>query len=162
MKLGFLAQENTAQAASSATTAATKVGEATAVASANAVEAGTGAAASQAAIPFAGPVLAVAAMAAIFGAVMAMTGSMKSASGGYDIPSGVNPMTQLHEEEMVLPKDIANPLRNMVNGQGQGAGEGGQTQVVLKGASAGEFFIAHRSELVSVLKGLRRDFRVGT
>jgi tape measure domain-containing protein len=162
MKLGFLAQENTAQAASSATTADTKVGEATAVASANAVEAGTGAAASQASIPFAGPVLAVAAMAAIFGAVMAMTGSMKSASRGYDIPSGVNPMTQLHEEEMVLPKDIANPLRNMVNGQGPATGEGGQTQVVLKGASAGEFFIAHRSELVSVLKGLRRDFRVGT
>jgi tape measure domain-containing protein len=162
MKLGFLAQENTAQAASSATTAATKVGEATAVASANAVEAGTGAAASQASIPFAGPVLAVAAMAAIFGAVMAMTGSMKSASGGYDIPSGVNPMTQLHEEEMVLPKDIANPLRNMVNGQGSSSGDSAQPAVVLKGASAGQFFIAHRAELVSVLKGLRRDFRVGS
>jgi hypothetical protein len=39
----------------------------------------------------------------------------KSAWGGYDIPSGLNPVVQAHAEEMILPASIANPLREMVN-----------------------------------------------
>lgn len=34
-----------------------------------------------------------------------------SAAGGFDVPSGINPVTQLHSNEMVLPADIAQPLR---------------------------------------------------
>ena len=157
VKLGFLAQEQTAQAAASTTVAATKASEATSVISANAAEAASGAAASQASIPYAGPVLAIAAMAAIFAAVMAMRGGLKSARGGYDIPSGVDPMTQLHEEEMVLPKETANFFRGMMAGEGGGGrGKGGQP-VVLGGVSAGEFFIANRRELTKVLDGAWRD-----
>ncbi len=44
--------------------------------------------------------------------------STASAAGGYDIPSGVNPMTQLHEEEMVLPAKYANAIRDMSGGGG--------------------------------------------
>ncbi len=120
--LGFTATEKGIQAASTAATIATKTVETTAVVGANAAQAGSGAAASQASIPYVGPILALAAMAAVFAAVMAI-GKKKSAMGGYDIPRGVNPMTQLHEEEMVLPQKYANVIRGMAGGGGT-AGEG--------------------------------------
>lgn len=121
-KILGLGQEETAQAASSTKVAGIKGVEATAVGSANAVEAGSGAAAAMSGVPYVGPILALAAMAAVFGAVMSMTGKVKSAAGGYDIPAGLNPMTQLHEEEMVLPKEYANTIRGLAAGQG---GDGG-------------------------------------
>jgi len=46
---------------------------------------------------------------------------VRSARGGYDIPSGLNPMTQLHEEEMVLPARYANVIRGMADQGEQGA-----------------------------------------
>lgn len=92
--------------------ATTKIG-------AEAAAAGAGAAASQAPIPIVGPALAVAAMAAMLATVGALKGSIKSARGGYDIPAGVNPMVQLHEQEMVLPKEQANTIRNMSGQSGQ-------------------------------------------
>ncbi len=64
-------------------------------------------------IPYVGPVLAVGAAAAAFAGVSALASKVKSARGGYDIPSGVNPMTQLHEEEMVLPAQHANTIRSL-------------------------------------------------
>lgn len=54
-------------------------------------------------IPYIGPILAVGAGAAALALVGGIAGKVKSARGGYDIPAGVNPVTQLHEEEMVLP-----------------------------------------------------------
>jgi hypothetical protein len=118
-KMGFITAETTAQAAGSAATVGIKGAETTAVVAANAAEAGTGAAASQASIPFVGPMLALAAMAAVFAAVSAMgSKGRKSAAGGYDIPAGINPVTQLHEEEMVLPAKYANAFRDMVGGGG--------------------------------------------
>lgn len=126
--LGFTATEKGIQTAGAATTVGIKGAETTAVAGMNAVQAGTGAAASQASIPYIGPILALAAMAAIFAAVSAM-GKKKSAMGGYDIPKGVNPMTQLHEEEMVLPKQYANVIRGLSAG-GSASGEGGASPPV--------------------------------
>jgi hypothetical protein len=159
MKLGFLTQEKGMQAAASATNVAVKSAEATAVVGANAAEAGSGAAASQASIPVVGPVLAIAAMAAIFAAVSGMGKGIKSASGGFDIPSGLNPITQLHEEEMVLPKQHANVIRQLAGqgGEGQGGGDAGPS-IELHGVSAGEFFMASKRDLVAVLKALKRDF----
>ena len=58
-----------------------------------------------------------------FAGVAALAGKVASARGGYDIPAGVNPMTQLHEEEMVLPKQHANTIRALgksVMGDGGG------------------------------------------
>jgi len=62
-------------------------------------------------VPYIGPVLAVGAAAAAFAGVSALASKVKSARGGYDIPSGTNPLTQLHEEEMVLPRRQANTIR---------------------------------------------------
>jgi hypothetical protein len=46
-----------------------------------------------------------------------------SAEGGYDIPGGVNPVTQLHEKEMVLPKAQAEVIRGLArSGGGTGSG----------------------------------------
>lgn len=118
-KLGFLTTEQAAQTTASTATAAIKGTETTTVVAADATQAATGAAKSQAGIPIVGPYLALAAMAAIFAAVSSMgSKGRKSAANGYDIPAGINPLTQLHEEEMVLPAKYANAFRDMVSGGG--------------------------------------------
>ena len=101
---------------------AATVETATTTATANAVTAGSGAASSAAAIPVYGWVIALAAGAAVLAGVMGMKSSIGSAKGGWDIPGGLNPMAQLHEEEMVLPKEQANVIRDMAKGGG-GRGE---------------------------------------
>lgn len=113
----------------------------------NAAVAGSGAAASQASIPFAGPYLALAAMAAVFAAVMGM--GSKSAKGGFDIPSGMNPMTQLHEEEMVLPAEHAKTIREM-------GGQGGGTIII--NTTGGQFI--HKDDLGRLLRKMGRNFEL--
>lgn len=71
-------------------------------------------------IPVVGPALGVAAAAAAFAGVASIAGRVASAEGGYDIPAGVNPMTQLHEREMVLPARHADVIRAMADGGGAG------------------------------------------
>ncbi|MGR2663681.1 tape measure protein [Chromobacterium haemolyticum] len=117
-------------------------------------------------IPFVGPALAVGAGAAAFAAVSGIASRVKSARGGYSIPRGVNPMTQLHEEEMVLPKPYAEVIREMAEGKGGGEqGQGGATApapslppIQLTGISTEEFFITSRRDLIKALKAARRDF----
>jgi hypothetical protein len=72
--------------------------------------------ASISAIPFVGPFLAPAVAVGTGAAVLALASGVKSAAGGYDVPSGINPMTQLHAQEMVLPADLANRIRGMTGG----------------------------------------------
>jgi hypothetical protein len=71
--------------------------------------------------PFVAPVLAGAALAA----VLDFKGLVSSAEGGFDIPTGVNPLTQLHQEEMVLPARFANPLRDVLNSFSPSGANGG-------------------------------------
>lgn len=82
---------------------------------ANAGVAASGAYAATAMIPVVGPGLAPIAAATALAGTMAYL-PLAFAAKGYDVPSGVNPLTQLHEEEMVLPKSLANPLRSMLAG----------------------------------------------
>jgi len=105
------------QAGASAATVETKVGEATAVVTANAAEAATGGAAAVASIPVIGPALAIAAFVALMALCLGALG-MISAKGGYDIPSGVNPMVRTHAREMVLPENLADRIRNMTEPSG--------------------------------------------
>lgn len=76
-------------------------------------------------IPIVGPILAVGAAAGAFALVAGLAGNIKSASGGYDIPSGLNPMVQAHAEEMILPAKYANLLRGMAESGGSSGGRGG-------------------------------------
>lgn len=58
------------------------------------------------------------------GLVAGMAIAEASAEGGYDIPAGKNPMTQLHEREMVLPKAQADVIRGLAaNGGSTGKTE---------------------------------------
>ena len=72
--------------------------------------------------------------------IFSNTTSLPWAADGYDVPPGVNPLTQLHAEEMVLPAKYADVIRGLAqSGSGNGGGnitvnlieapgKGGQTQ----------------------------------
>lgn len=121
----------------------------------DAVKAGSGAASAVASIPYVGPVMAIAALDAVMGAVTSAKSNVPSAAMGYDIPAGLNPLTQLHEKEMVLPAKHADVIRSMADGQGPAAGG---PPVVFKPTSAGDFLIAHKSEFSKLLRSMKRDF----
>jgi hypothetical protein len=117
-------------------------------------------------IPFVGPALAIAAFAAIM-ALMGGGGSkttttsrtLPSAAGGYDIPAGINPITQLHEQEMVLPARIAEPLRQSLDGGGIGGGDVHLHVSAVDGASVRRMFMDHGPALADALKAQVRGFR---
>lgn len=138
-----------------------KMAETTTVVGNNAVQAASGAAASQAGIPYVGPVLAVAAMGAMMAAVMGLLGGggskttttttrIPSAAGGWDIPAGINPLTQLHEREMVLPAEHADTIRGL-------SGGGGGNETIVINATGGDFI--HKRDLAKLLRQLNRDFK---
>ena len=150
--------------AGAAATVATKTAETSAVVGANATQAASGAAASQAAIPITGPALAAAAMGAMFALVMGLVGGgggskttttttrIPSAAGGWDIPAGINPLTQLHENEMVLPAEHAQTIREMA---GQ---SGGDNSTIIINTTGGDF--VHKKDIAKLLKQLNREFKL--
>jgi hypothetical protein len=115
--------------------------------------AGAGAAAAVAPIPIVGPAMAVAAMGTVSSAVMGME-ALASARGGYDIPAGVNPLTQLHEREMVLPQEQADAVRSMVANSGTTGASAGSP--ILISTTGGQFI--HKDQLTQLLKKLNRNF----
>jgi hypothetical protein len=62
------------------------------------------------AAPTLGPFAAIPAGAAA-ALIIAKEALVPSAAGGWDIPAGLNPVTQLHEREMVLPAHLADIVR---------------------------------------------------
>jgi hypothetical protein len=98
-------------------------------AEATVAQAGLNSFASTAAIPIVGPELAPAAAAAAMAAAQGMaatviaasSATVASARNGFDIPAGMNPITQLHEKEMVLPAPQAQVIRDMAKSGGGGA-----------------------------------------
>jgi hypothetical protein len=128
---------------------------------ADAAKAGSGAASSQASIPYVGPILAIAAMAAILAAVGGMSSKVPSAAGGFDIPKGMNPLTQLHEREMVLPANLADTVRNMAAAGGGDAAPRQTTPVQLRAANVGrDFLMMNRNDLAAVLRTLGAEFKL--
>ena len=119
----------------------------------HAAEAGAGGVASMAAAPFPFNLSAPAFGLAMSASAMAFGGLLASASGGFDIPSGMNPLTQLHEQEMVLPAHIANPLReNLADGGGMGGGA-----PIIINTSGGDFI--HKKDLAKMLSKMNRDYQ---
>ncbi len=118
--------------------------------------AGAAGVASAAAIPVTGWAMAPAAGAATFAAAMAYA-PVASASGGFDIPAGLNPITQLHAQEMVLPKAQADAVRDMANGGGGGGG-GQQIHIHATDAqSVARLFRDNGEHLVAALQKQRRN-----
>lgn len=116
-----------------------------------------GAFASQAAIPIVGPALAATAAATTTSLLSPMI-TIASASGGYDIPNGVNPMTQLHQNEMVLPAHIAQPLRESIKGGGVGGGHTYNINVqAMDARGVKSFMMDNQDALVSAMKSAHRN-----
>lgn len=125
-----VAARTAAEGAGAAATTSTNAATATTSIGAKAWEAAAGVYSAIASIPYVGPFLAPVMALAAAATVLGFVGKIASASQGFDVPSGVNPVTQLHQEEMVLPADIANPLRAQL---GAGGGTGGGTHVHFHG-----------------------------
>ena len=106
-------------------------------------------------IPVVGPAIAPAAAGGAFAAVAAMAGSV-SAAGGYDIPSGVNPLVQAHQREMILPQKQADTIRNLAKGGGGGAVHLNVTAV--DAASVRRLFMDHGPALSDAIRRQARNF----
>jgi len=75
--------------------------------------------------PIAGPIMAGVIRGLGYASVGTVIGTtIASAEGGYDIPAGVNPVTQLHEKEMVLPRAQADVIRRLATNGGARSGGG--------------------------------------
>ncbi|MDO5059957.1 MAG: phage tail protein, partial [Neisseria sp.] len=158
----FFGTKNMLETEAATKTATTKTTETSTVVGQNATQAGSGAAAALASIPYVGPALAVAGMAAMIAAVMALIGGgggggttttttrIPSAAGGWDIPAGLNPLTQLHENEMVLPAEHAQTIRDMA-----GQSSGGETVII--NTTGGDFI--HKKDLAKLMRQMNRDFK---
>jgi hypothetical protein len=158
------AQKNTATTASLAAGAAADASASTAQKAVNATTAFSGAVAAISPIPFIGPQLAP--------GIAAEMAALASAAGGFDIPSGVNPLTQLHAKEMVLPARLANPMRSMMDDYaatraasgwgGPAQASGGDTHVhnynvsALDAASFQTFLRGNKNPLSTVLQEMGR------
>lgn len=64
------------------------------------------------------------------GMVAGLSIAEASARNGYDIPAGTNPVTQLHEKEMVLPKAQADVIRGLASGGGRSLGSSPISQTI--------------------------------
>lgn len=98
-----------------------------------------------------------------FGAAMALAAgafgaaATASASEGYDIPAGVNPVTQLHQREMVLPAAQADVVRDMADGGGS-AGGGITIHVhAADGESVKRMLMNNKPALVAAIQQAKRD-----
>lgn len=106
-----------------------------------------------ASIPIVGPFIAPALAAVAVAAVLAFGTGIASAAGGFDIPSGLNPITQLHASEMVLPANLAEKVRNMTDGGG-----GGDIHIhAMDVASFKEFVMKNRGALTPAVRELARN-----
>lgn len=126
----------------------------------NAYEAMAGAFKALVGIPVIGPVIAPAAAGAAFATVAGYASSIPSASGGFDIPSGINPITQLHEDEMVLPAKHANVIRSLADG-GEGGGGSVHHHYHIKafdGQDVKRVLMKHNVSVMEALKAADRNF----
>ena len=62
------------------------------------------------------------------------SGSLMFASGGYDVPDGIDPLTQLHRKEMVLPAEHAETIRSL---SGSGLRSGGGENITIINQTTG-------------------------
>lgn len=124
----------------------------------NAAVAASAAFASTAAIPIIGPEMAPGAAAAAYSATAAFA-PLASARNGFDIPAGLNPVTQLHEREMVLPQAQADAVRNMADGKG-GAGEIHLHVHALDGKSVERVFRDNGRHIAAALQDQVRKFAI--
>lgn len=112
-------------------------------------------------IPYVGPFMAPVMAVAATGAILGFAGHIASARGGYDIPAGVNPVTQLHEREMVLPQKQADAVRQMAESGGGGGGDTHLHVHAMDAQSVERLFRQNGRALAGVIKDLHRNNAFG-
>ncbi len=133
---------------------------------ANAGVAGSAATASAAAIPLVGWMIAPGAGAAAFAAAMAYAPAA-AAEGGYDIPSGLNPVVQAHAKEMILPAKHADVIRSIADSNEAGGGMGKKQGDIhlhvqaVDGQSVKKFFRENGKNISNSLQSAARNFALG-
>jgi hypothetical protein len=123
--------------------------------SGHAAEAAAAAYKSAAAIPYVGWILGPIEAAAAFLAVSAFGDRISSAAGGFDIPAGINPVTQLHEREMVLPASLADVIRAQAGGSGGSGGGRAQLEIIPVGDDHG---LVRVTDLAAWIRTLNANF----
>lgn len=120
--------------------------------------AAVGAAAAMADTAELGPygLIAAPAVGAAFGAAILsnLAGVVASAAGGYDIPAGVNPVTQLHAQEMVLPADLANKIR--------GSSGGGEIHLHIQAMDAPSFTTYVKNNHAAIAAAVKKATQMGS
>lgn len=159
VKLGMMDAEMAAEEGKAQFGMAVTAQEATAKVGNHGASAAAGAADSVASIPYIGPILAAAAFAATLAMVLGARSNIKSASRGFDIPRGLNPMTQLHEEEMVLPKEHADTIRALRDRGARGGDAAPQPVIIqaLDARSVRDYLKANSHALAPALRRLGRN-----
>lgn len=83
--------------------------------------------------------------------------SVPSLRGGGVIDAGVNPLAQLHENEMVLPAELSDRVKNMTSGGG------GDVHIHIPQMTGHDqtrqFFLTNGSHIVDALKKSMRNFK---
>lgn len=119
----------------------------------NSAVAGSAGVASMAAAPFPLNLSAPAFGASMAASALSFLGAIPAAERGWIVPSGMNPITQLHQEEMVLPREESRVIQDMAaNGGAQ------QAPIVLQGYRHGNFFITELPALAKALEYGKRNF----
>ncbi|MFZ5520466.1 MAG: hypothetical protein ACOZD0_04600 [Pseudomonadota bacterium] len=134
-----VATRTAVEAAGAATSLATMAGTVVKTIGMKAWETAASVYAAIAAIPVVGPFMAPALAIGAMGAVMAFAGNVFSASGGFDIPAGVNPLVQAHAREMILPAKHADVIRSLADRGGMGGAAGGTLQLHVQALDARSF-----------------------
>jgi hypothetical protein len=109
-----------------------------------------------------GWMIAIPVAASILAGLTAMLGAER----GFDIPSGLNPMVQLHQREMVLPANLADKVRNMTDGGG-GASQAAPVTVhfnvsAMDGPSVYRVLREHETQLVRIIQNAQGNRRLGS
>lgn len=162
----YNAVRNAFDAQGAATSVAVKTSETTAKVTQSAGAAAAGAAESQSAIPVVGPAMAAAAAAAMLALVMGFaSGGSKSGSGTPTIPSAAggwwevpgDTLAMIHKKEMVMPGELAEGVRTMVETGGSG---GDQFHVhAVDADSVVNLFKRNGDALFDVVKGRLKNQR---
>lgn len=162
-----VAARTSTEAAGAAASNAITIGSVLKDVAAFAVRAAAGAYSAIASIPVVGPFLAPAAAAAAMFGVMKLASSIFSAEGGMGEVANDGDMFQLHKKEMVLPANLATPLRAMLSAgpQSSGLGSFARANAAPGGGSStygdANFYYQpkHTNQSASMSDLLRRDGR---
>jgi hypothetical protein len=129
-----------------------------------AAQAAAGAFAATAAIPYVGPFLAPAAAAEADASVMAFTAQIASAAGGMVVDK--DQLAMVHEDEMVLPKNISQGINEKILNSDSQGGERGNSDthyhIAAHDAKSFEKYMGSQRNRNAVANAVKKTFTRGS